>query len=107
MNRRLLFWSASQANALELEMRAALVPLERERDEPVEQLRVVDAGRLEELRVHARRGEAGDGVQLVDDDLAVVANEEIDPRHALALPGHERVDRALLHRLHRLPPKLR
>src|SRR5436853_5747405 len=107
MNRRLLFWSASQANALELEVRTALVPLERERDEPVEQLRVVDPGRLEELRIHARRGEAGNGVQLVDDDLTVLANEEVDPRHALALSGDERVDRALLHKLDRLLRQLR
>ena len=34
------------------------VPLERERDQPIEQRRVVDAGRLPQLRVHADRREA-------------------------------------------------
>ena len=65
---------------------------ERERHEPIEKLCVGDASRLEELRVHARRGEAGDRVDLVDDDLAVGAHEEVDAGHPLALGGHERVD---------------
>src|SRR5262249_4296041 len=46
----------------------ARVALERELDQAVEQLRITDPGRLEELRVHARRGKAGDRVQLVDED---------------------------------------
>ena len=43
---------------LVLEPRPPLVPLERELDQPVEQLRVRDARGLEQLRVHARRREA-------------------------------------------------
>ena len=69
--------------------------LERERDESVEELRVGDSCRLEELRVHARRREAGDRVDLVDDDLAVGAHEEVDAGHPLALGGDERLDREL------------
>ncbi len=87
---------------LVLEARAALVALERQLDQPVEQLRVADAGGLEEARVHARRREARDRVQLVDDHLAVLADEEVDARHPLALGRDEGVDRELLHAARRL-----
>ena len=43
---------------------------ERKLDEPVEQRRIRDPALGEQLRVHARRREAGDRVELVDDDLA-------------------------------------
>ena len=76
--------------------------LERERDKPVEQLGIGDAALGEELRVDARRGEAGNRVELVDDHLAVGAHEEVDPRHALAVRRDERLDRELLHALQRL-----
>src|SRR3954451_15639561 len=63
--------------------------LARAATEPVEQLAVRDAGRLEEARVDARLGEPGDGVDLVQDDAAVVGHEEIDPGHAGALADVE------------------
>src|SRR5438876_8673274 len=67
---------------LVLEASLALVPLEGELDETVEELAVRDAGGLEEPRVEARRGEPRDRVQLVYDHLAVrLADEEVDPRH--------------------------
>ena len=80
----------------------ALVAFERERDESVEELRVRDPGRLEELRVHARRREARDRVDLVHDDLAVRAHEEVDAGHPLALGGDERLDCELAHACVRL-----
>jgi hypothetical protein len=48
----------SNGDELVHELRAALVPLERELDQPVERLRVAEARRLEEARPDARRGEA-------------------------------------------------
>ena len=48
--------------------------------------RVRDARRFEELRVHARRGEAGHRVELVQHDLAVArAHEEVDAGETFAL----------------------
>ena len=84
---------------LVLQGRAALVPLEREADQPVEQLRVRDPARLEQARVDARRREAGDRVQLVHDGLPVRRDEEVDAGHALALGCDEGVDREGLHAL--------
>ena len=55
--------------------------------------RVRDSRRLEQLRVDARRREAGDRVQLVDEHLAGVRDEAVDPGHALALGGDERAAR--------------
>ena len=55
------------------EPRAPLVALEGQVDQPIEELGVRHAGRLEELRVDARRREAGDRVQLVDEHVAVLA----------------------------------
>ena len=78
------------------------MPLQGELDEPVDELRVGDARVFEQLRVDARRGEAGDRVQLVQEHLALVADEEIDARHALALAGDEGTDGQLLHSLDRL-----
>ena len=70
--------------------------LEREVDRALEQLGVRDSRRLEQLRVDARRGEAGHRVQLVDQHLAVVADEAVDARDPLALGGDERLDGELL-----------
>src|SRR5205807_1757664 len=70
--------------ALEQKPAAALVPLQRELDQAVEELRIRDPGRLEQLRVDARRGEARDRVQLVDEHLAVLAHEAVRARHAFA-----------------------
>ena len=76
-----------------LEVGAARVPLEREVDQPVEELAIRDPRRLEELGVDARRREARDRIELVDDDFSVGPDEEIDARHPLALRRDERVDR--------------
>ena len=55
---------------------------------------VLDARRGPELRVHADRGEAGDGVHLVDVDRARCAfQQEVDPSHAGAVDRLERRDR--------------
>ena len=79
------------------------MPLERERDQAVDEIAVLDARRLEELRIHAGRGEAGDRVQLVQHDLAVArAHEEVDAREAFALGRDERIDRPLLNERDRL-----
>jgi serine/threonine-protein kinase len=82
--------------------RAALVPVERELHQAVDEIRVRHPRGLEQLRVDARRGEAGDRVQLVDEHLAVGADEEVDPRHAFALAGDERLHGQLLDALDRL-----
>jgi hypothetical protein len=58
-------------------------------------------GGLEEL-ADARRREARDRVQLVQEHLAVLADEEVDPRHPLALARDERAHREFLHALDRL-----
>src|SRR6185312_8294051 len=80
-----------------LEARAAVAALESELDEPVEQLGISDPRGLEELRVDARRREAGDRVQLVDDDLPALADEEVHARHALAIARDEGCDGELLY----------
>src|SRR5205823_6905100 len=85
------------------ELRAALVPLERELDQAVEGVLVAQARRLEQPRPDARRREAGHRVELVEDDLAVaVADEEVDACEALALAGDERLDGAPLEELDRV-----
>src|SRR5438093_13150532 len=90
-----------------LERRAALVTLERERDETVEELLVRDTGCFEQLRVHACRREAGHRVQLVHDHFAVVGtHEEVDAREALTLACDKRVERAMLTELDRPLRKL-
>ena len=66
------------AEALELVARArASWRSSAEPHEPVAELRVGDAARLEQLREHAGLGEPGDRVDLVDQHLAVVADEEV------------------------------
>ena len=70
--------------------RAALVALERQPAETVDQLRVGDPGGLHQLRVDARRGEAGHRVQLVHQHPLAV-DEEVDPRQALAAGVRERL----------------
>src|SRR5205823_1885041 len=57
---------------------------------------VRDARRLEQLRVDARRSEAGNRVQLVDEHLAVLTDEAVGARHPLALRRDERLDRESL-----------
>ena len=71
------------------ELRAPLVALEGQVDQPVEELGIRHTGRLEELCVDTRRREAGDRVQLVHEHVAVFAHEAVDARHALAFGGDE------------------
>ena len=98
----------SQGNQLVDELRAALVPLEREPDQPVERVRVAEARRLEQACPDARGREPGHRVELVEDDLAVaLAHEEVDSREALALGRDERLDGAPLEQLDRLLRKAR
>ena len=47
-------WHSERPDTLELQARAPFVPLERQVDEPLEQLAVADPRCGEELRVHAR-----------------------------------------------------
>ncbi len=81
---------------LELQLAAAVEALDRQVGEPLEQLAVRDAGLFEEPRVDARRGEAGDGVQLVDEHLSVLAHEEVGARHPLTIGRDEGAHRELL-----------
>src|SRR5882724_8977172 len=73
------------------EARAPLVALEGELDQPLEQVPVRDARGLEQLCVDARRGEAGNRVQLVHQHLAVLADEAVGASHPLALGRDERL----------------
>ncbi len=66
--------------------------LESKPDEAVEQLGVRDPARGEQLPVDARRGEARDRVELVDDDAVVLVDEEVDARHPLAVRRDEGLD---------------
>src|SRR2546429_3859785 len=57
------------------------VAFEGERDQALDQLAVGETRGLPEPRVCAGRGEAGDRVDLVEDDV-VAFEEEVHPRHA-------------------------
>ena len=64
---------------------AAVVALEGEAHQLVDELGVGEAAGLPQLRVHRDRGEAGDGVDLVDQHAAPVGLvEEVDAGHAVA-----------------------
>src|ERR1017187_3041429 len=63
-----------------------LVTLQRQGDQPVKQRGKAHAAMLPHLRIHADRGEAGDGIDLVDIQLSGGGFEQkIDPAHAFAL----------------------
>src|SRR5580765_1243341 len=89
--------SSRLREGLELELRAALVPLEGELDQTAKQLVVRNAGCVEQLGVDTRRREARNGVQLVDDDLIAPDDEAVDASHPLALRHAKRLDRDPLH----------
>src|SRR5690348_15399192 len=74
-------------------------PLHGEFYQAADELGIADAAGLPELRVHADLGEAGDGVDLVDVELARGCEEEIHPAHALAVEGLEGLYGKLLHAL--------
>ena len=76
--------------------RTPLVALERELDQAIEQTRVRDPARGEEARVDARLGEAGDRVDLVQDERAVRSQEVVDARHAGEVAGAEGRERGRL-----------
>src|SRR3954467_803722 len=67
----------SNSRGLELVRAHSAVALDREDDQALAEFRVGDAGRLPELRVDAGLGEAGHGVDLVDQDPAVRLDEEV------------------------------
>src|SRR5664280_1285017 len=62
---------------------------ESEVEQPRHQLRVRDAGRFPELRVHRRRREAWHRVDLVEDDVPVREHERVDARETLATERDE------------------
>src|SRR5712691_6318167 len=67
--------------------------LEPQLDQPLDQARVLDLCRLPQLRVHRDRGEAGDGVDLVDEEAVGAAlEEEIDACEARGADRPERRD---------------
>ena len=80
------WWSRGdrqRALVLRLELGALAVALERELDQPVEQRRVGQAGRLPQPRVHRDLGEAGQAVQLVHVvGERVAVDQEVDAREA-------------------------
>src|SRR5437773_6955431 len=62
---------------------ALLLALDREADQFVQEARQGEAARLPELGIHGNGGEAGQGVQLVDENAVGAALEkEIHARHA-------------------------
>src|SRR3954453_21250608 len=64
-------------------LKPALCPAQSEFDQDVEQLAVRDARVLEHFGIHADGGEARNGVDLVDVDLAGWGfHQEIDTRHS-------------------------
>ena len=78
----------------------ARVAFDRQPAEAVEQLRVGDPGGLHQLRVHARRREAGHRVQLVHQHPLAV-DEEVHSCEPLAAGVLECLQRELLHPLSR------
>src|SRR5205823_772934 len=63
--------------------------LECQADQALDELAVGEAGGLPEPCVGAGRREAGDGVDLVQDD-AIALEEEVDARHARGVDGPKR-----------------
>src|SRR5437016_4011585 len=75
----------------------ALMSLEGELDQAVDQIGVAEAGGRPHLRVGARRGEPRDRVDLVHQHaVAPTLDEEVDAGHARAIDGAEGRDRELL-----------
>src|SRR2546429_6807723 len=70
--------------------RLFVLALERELDQAVEQLAVAEPGGLPHPRVAARRGEAGDRVDLIAED-PIALEKEVHPRHADAVDGPVRL----------------
>src|ERR1700722_3174169 len=66
---------------------------QRVTDEAVDQLRVADPERLHDFWVHADVGEAWQGVHLIDDEAAVLAQKKVDAGQALAAERAEGLDR--------------
>ena len=85
-----------------------LEALEREAEQPVAELRERQARRLPQLRVDARRREARQRVELVDQHARAVLDEEVHARQARAADAQEGVDGqppdVLAHRRRRAAP---
>ena len=61
------------------------VPLQGQRDQPIEQVGIAHTARLPQLAVHADRREARERVHFVQQQLTVAAAEQkVDPRQARA-----------------------
>ena len=73
--------------------------LQRKRDQIVQELTVGDAAGLEELGVHGNGRKARNGVDLVEDDLAVCLYKEVDTGQAAAAHGPVDADGKLAHLL--------
>ena len=86
----------SQAHRLEAVPLCRLRSAEREAAQVLDEVRVAQAAGRPQLAVHRRGGEAGHGVQLVDEHLVAV-DEEVDARQAVAVRAGERLGGELLH----------
>src|SRR5262245_33824992 len=69
------------------------LPLESERDQPVDERSIGEPAGLPETRVGREAGESGDGVDLVDPDPIVVGEEEVDARETGGVDRPEGRDR--------------
>src|SRR5581483_10478778 len=70
------------------------VPLERQLDQPVDQLTERQPAMLPHFRIHADRSEAGNGVDLVDIELPCgIFKKKVHACHALAVYGAITLDR--------------
>ena len=66
------------------QFRIAFEARDRKRYQCVDELFGRDAARFPQLRVHADRGEARDGVYFIDEHIAVLLKKEIDTAHTFA-----------------------
>src|SRR5215467_12643930 len=77
--------------------RTASALLEGEVDQPRDELGVGNAGGFPELGIGARRGEAGQRVDLVDEHAALALDEEVHAREPGAVHGPEGLHREPAH----------
>src|SRR5262245_53000016 len=77
--------------------RTAAALREGEVDQPRDELGVGNAGGFPELRIRARRGEAGQRVDLVDKHAALALDEEVHASEPRTVHGPEGLHRELAH----------